>query len=118
MATDPTFSSVAVIRMPDNMAWMPAVQEPPRPMASGKGKSRAPGKHDGESQATRLWPKTTKAAAQQGQMVILCCVDQAGEQFFWTGYMADVHGNTAIQIAATDIPAHLRGGHVGKHELT
>eukprot|EP00972_Heterocapsa_arctica_P113641 16438283-Heterocapsa_arctica.AAC.1 len=78
IATDPTFGSVAVIRMPDYMAWMPAIEEPPRPMASGRSKSKTPGKHDGESEATPLWHKTTKAAAQQGQMVILCCVDQAG----------------------------------------
>eukprot|EP00972_Heterocapsa_arctica_P038561 5684042-Heterocapsa_arctica.AAC.1 len=50
-------------------------------------------------------------------MVILCCLDPEGSQFFWTGYMSEVHGNTAIQITTTDIPDYIKKGHVGQHEL-
>eukprot|EP00972_Heterocapsa_arctica_P067086 9900905-Heterocapsa_arctica.AAC.1 len=99
------------------MAWMPAIPEPSKPKGRGKGKSRGPPQQTKRSEATPLWPKSTKSAAQQGQMVILCCVDPEGTQIFWTGYMAEVHGNTAIQIATTDIPDYIRKGDVGQHEL-
>eukprot|EP00972_Heterocapsa_arctica_P046316 6833383-Heterocapsa_arctica.AAC.1 len=75
--------------MPEGMAWIPAIPEPSRSMGRGKGKSRGPSQQKGGSEATPLWPKSTKSAAQQGQMVILCCVDPEGSQFFWTGYMAE-----------------------------
>eukprot|EP00972_Heterocapsa_arctica_P091873 13549788-Heterocapsa_arctica.AAC.1 len=50
-------------------------------------------------------------------MAILCCRDPEGAQFFWTGYVSEVHGNTAIQIATTDVPDYIRKGDLGQHEL-
>eukprot|EP00972_Heterocapsa_arctica_P016243 2397031-Heterocapsa_arctica.AAC.1 len=70
--------------MPEYMAWKPAIPEPSKPKGNGKGKSKHSSHHKGGDDATPIWPKTTKSAAQQGQMAILCCLEPEGVQFFWT----------------------------------
>eukprot|EP00972_Heterocapsa_arctica_P016711 2464309-Heterocapsa_arctica.AAC.1 len=50
-------------------------------------------------------------------MAILCCLKPNGEQFFWTGYVSEVHGSTAIQLATTDIPESISSDDRGQHQL-
>eukprot|EP00972_Heterocapsa_arctica_P075226 11098632-Heterocapsa_arctica.AAC.1 len=99
LAQEKVLGATAVIKMPEDMAWRPAISEPS--VAKGKGKGKDKGKEEG---SVPIWPKATKSAAQQGQMAILCCQDSTGEQFFWTGYVSEVHGDKAIQISTTEIP--------------
>eukprot|EP00972_Heterocapsa_arctica_P021104 3106507-Heterocapsa_arctica.AAC.1 len=65
IAMDLKFGATVVIKMPDNIGWLPAIAEPPS-QRKGKGKGKAKTSPDGSP----LWPKQTKAAVQQGQMAI------------------------------------------------
>eukprot|EP00972_Heterocapsa_arctica_P007699 1121866-Heterocapsa_arctica.AAC.1 len=58
--------------MPEFMAWRPAIPEPQKAKHLGsKGKGNSSRKASDAGEVASLWPKTTKAAAQQGRRAVL-----------------------------------------------